>query len=178
MANILIVTEAYIKEHTIIPSNVDSKLITPAIKDCQNLYIHKILGSALFYEIASQISGNTVSVLNRTLINDYITPCLMAYVLYEVAPMINYQFTNKNIATKDSESSKPLTLDEIKFIMDRLLNKAEWYGERVINFLKENYEDYPLYKNPGTGCDTIKPANSNYTCGMYLGDDEDCNEYE
>lgn len=168
MSVVKFISEDKLKELSAIHGNTDNVMLQPIILECQVLYIEPIVGTGIYNELISQINLNTVSVLNARLLDDYIIPCLVAYIKYEAPVELNYKFTNKNVSKKSSENSEPNSLEETKFLMDRLKNKAEYYAERVTKYLCENTNSYPLFSNPGNGTDTVHPNESNYTCGMVL----------
>jgi hypothetical protein len=168
MARVLFISETTLKEQTVINENVDNKVVTPLIVECQDLYILPLIGTGIFEELKTQITAGTVTADNTNLLDNYIVPCLCAYIKYEAPIELNYKFTNKNVSKKNSENSQAISPEEINDLMNRFKNKAEVYGQRLTNFLKANTETYPLYLNPGTGCDIIKPASSAYSCGIYL----------
>ena len=49
MANVLFISEAYLKNNTLIDDNVDQRLLLPSIKVSQDMRLHPILGTP-FYE--------------------------------------------------------------------------------------------------------------------------------
>jgi hypothetical protein len=168
--SVLFIKETTLKESTIINENVDNKKITPVIIECQDVYIQPIIGSGLYKQLKDQITANNVTDLNKTLLNSYIIPCLKAYILSELTIVLNHNFTNKNVGTKSSDDSQPLTMKDINALSDRYKFKAEWYAERATDYLLQNQALYPLYLTPGTGIDTIYPNRSNYSTGMVLDD--------
>jgi hypothetical protein len=172
----LIISENYLKEYSIINNNADMKVITPTIQLVQDIYIHPILGSDLYDEIITQINSNTVTSLNQTLLDSYVIPCMLWYVLCECTPVFKYRYMNKGVMVKNSENSTPADLNEIQFLMDKWKNNAEVYAERITKYLRKNASSYPEYtSNPDY--DDIKPNKSNYETGIYLDDssDDDCN---
>lgn len=179
MARVLFLSVTTLKSLTILPDNIEEKLIEPVIRDCQDMYIHPILGTGLFNEIKTQITAGTTTDLNKTLLDDYVIPCLIEYIRMELVSSLTLKLTNKTAGKKSGDNLQPLGLEDIMFLMEQYKNKAEWRAQRVTLYLKENSTSYPLFDNPGTGCDVIKPNNSNYTCGMVLDDDytTDWNKY-
>lgn len=172
MARVLIVTEKYLKENSVVNDNADMKVITPIIFAVQDFKIHPLLGSDLFDEICGQIDSNTVTAANQMLLNNYVLPCLVMYTLCDISPAMKYRYMNKGVMVKNSENSSAADLQEIGFMMDFWKNKAEEYAERATKFLCKNSTTYPLYvANPDL--DDIKPNRTNYTSGLYLEDPED-----
>lgn len=174
MENILFISEETLKEMSSINENVDSKYLTNIIIDCQDIYIHPIIGSGIYNELKSQIKAGTITdagnARNKTLLDEYIIPALIAWVKYESPIELNYKLTNKNVSSKDSENSQPAADKTIEKLMDRFKDKAEWRSERITRYLMENRSLFPLFDNPGTGYDTIRPRKNNFTCGMFLED--------
>lgn len=169
-ANILFISESTLKDRSLLQDNVDPKLIRPTIKQAQDMYIEPILGSGLYQELQTQIEDANVSVLNAKLLNLYITDCICWYVASEMVMSLGFKMTNKNVLRKTSENSNDASLSELFDLMEYYKNKAQWYAQRITNYLCENITDYPLYNNPGTGSDIIHPNDSSYSTGMYLGD--------
>lgn len=169
-ANILFISEQTLKDRSLLQDNVDPKLIKPTIKMAQDMYIEPILGTGLYRELQEQIADDDLSVENKTLLDNYITDCLCWYVQAEMVMSLGFKFTNKNVLRKTSENSDVPSISELFDLEERTKNKAEWYAQRITNFLCEYNEDYPLYDNPGNGVDIIHPNSTSYTAGMYLGD--------
>jgi hypothetical protein len=169
-ANILFISEQTLKDRSLLQDNVDPKLIKPTIKQAQDMFIEPILGTGLYLELQTQINDDDVSVLNATLLNNYITDCLCWYVASEMVMSLGFKLTNKNVLKKTSENSDVPSISELFDVMEYYKNKAEWYAQRITNYLCENNTDYPLYDNPGNGVDTIHPNTTSYSNGFYLGD--------
>lgn len=166
---ILLISEQYLKEHTTITLNVDPKLLIPAIYDAQQLKIRPILGSSLFNEICNQVSASTLTSLNATLLNDYIQIATAKWTLHTVYPQLLYKIMNKSVVEKRSENSDSVDLKTLQWLMAHASNIAEQYSENLRLYLIQNTTSYPLYQNPGTGADVIRPSNKTWAQGMYLG---------
>lgn len=179
MANIIIfITEEDIKQTSLIDENVDVSLIRNTIREAQDLHIHEILGTGLYNELKTQIDAGTLTALNTTLLDSYVRWSLLYWSLYEGVDVLTYKFRNKSIMKMSSDNGQPISLDEVKRLMDSFKNKAEWYSERVTRYLCENQSSYPLYINPGTGSDTIHPKRNNYDSGWHLGRDNYNSSYK
>lgn len=173
MANILFISEQYVKDTSYIDENVDMKLLRSNILETQDIRILPILGSALYSELKTQVSAGTLTTLNRTLLDTYISPALKYWVLSDGAYFLQYKIMNKGIVTRNSENSQNIQVNELDRLTDFFKDRAEIYSQRVTNYLLENETSYPLYTNAGSGVDTIHPTFDNYTQNWYLGTDED-----
>ena len=169
MANVLFISESFVKDNTLLHENIDFKFIRPVIILCQDIHLQPKLGTTLYNELKPQIIGNSLTSLNTTLLNDYIQPMLLYWVQAEAPSAIRYKFLNKGLMQQGSENSQTASLDEINFISQKYKDKAEWYTERLVSYLLEYSTDYPAYTNPDDGLDVIQPDTRTYTTGMYLG---------
>jgi hypothetical protein len=73
------------------------------------------------------------------------------------------------VATRSSENANAASLNDLLKLEERFKDNAEWYSQRITNYLLQNIQSYPLYSNPGSGIDTIVPKKTMYSTGMYLG---------
>lgn len=171
-ANILFISETTLKDRSLLQDNVDPKLIRPTIKQSQDMYIEPILGTGLYRELQTQIELGTVTDLNKKLLDYYVTDCLSWYVASEMTLVLGFKMTNKNVLRKTSENASDSSISELFDLMSNFKSKAEWYAQRISDYLCENIVDYPLYNNPGSGSDIIHPNDSSYSTSMFLGNTE------
>jgi hypothetical protein len=171
--NILFLDENTVKSRSNLNENVDPKLITPAIKYCQDIYIEPVLGTELFRKIQGDVSGQTLAGEYKTLVDEYLTDVLLYYVLSEMPIMLGYKFFNKNVLKKQSENSVDATGDELDKLAKWYRNKAEYYEKRMIAYLVEEDgnqpKKFPEYDTDNTRCDFIKPKKRPYSSSIYLG---------
>jgi hypothetical protein len=169
------VSVSYLKDNTPLNENIDDKLLKSAIKESQEIYIRDIIGSGIYDELQTQAFNGTLTQLNTTLLDSYIAPCLKYYTLVESMLPLTFKFMNKSVASRNSENATPISTSELTLIEQRYRDKAEYYAERVRDYLKENPNSYPKFLNPGTGFDVIRPKNTAVLGGFYLpGTNDDC----
>lgn len=172
-SNTLILSAAVLKERQGIHDNVDEKLIYPDIKAAQDTWLPRLLGTALYDKILTDIAGNNLAGVYKTLVDDYILDVLMNYVMSEIPIAISYQFWNKGITRKTSDNTETPSAQEILMIKDKYLRRADMYADKLRRYLKQNYNSFPEYINPGNGVDTDFPERD-FNMPIYLGDDDDC----
>jgi hypothetical protein len=164
--------EQALKDNSVLNENVDMKLITPIITLVQDKYVIQTLGTGQYNEVKSAIIADTTLASNsriKTLVDDYIQPMMIWWILYELQPVLNYKLTNKSIAQKSSDNSQPAGRTDMLGLMDRHKDNAQYYTQRLINYLIANPTLFPLYFNPGNTVDTVVPRRRPYTKGLYLG---------
>ena len=70
-----------LKKLGLIHSNTDTKLLAVAIKRTQDMSIQPALGTPLYKALLLRVQNNNWTDPNYvTLMNDYVIPCLVAYV--------------------------------------------------------------------------------------------------
>jgi len=170
MAFTQFISEAYLKDNTVIDTNVDMRLLNPTLRLVQEKFILPILGTALYNKLCSDISGSSLSGNYKTLMDDYILPCMMWYVLYEAPIPISYRITNKDIVRKNSDNSQAVSINELQYNMDRARDNAEYYAAKIYKYLNANLSSFTQYTSPGTSSDTVNPTSRTFTSTMFLGD--------
>lgn len=177
MARVLFITENFVKENSPVNGNVDDKYIRSTIDICQRMYILPILGTALYDEITTEISANSVSADNVTLLEDYIQDALLYYTLSEAISLMVYKMENKSIVKKNSDNSTPIDSYEVAALRDSFRDKAEFFANRATKYLLENATSskYATFLDAGSGVDTIHPNKNNYKSGWVLDDEVNIN---
>jgi hypothetical protein len=166
MAYVLFVSEQRLKETTAITSNVDVEFLLPYLKIAQRKYIEVALGTDLYEKLQSDITGGTLGGAYQTLVNDYISDALSHFAFYEALPFMHYKIMNKAVVLKNSDNSSPVTREELQDLRNDILDTAEWYRKRLIDYICNNESSFPEY-NTNTGAD-ISPDKTAYTSAMNL----------
>jgi hypothetical protein len=172
--NTLFISVQSIKDRTGLHANVDEKLVLPEIKTAQDMYIMPALGSTLYNKLQSAINGSTLNANETLLLNDYVTDCLIYYVMSELPMGLSYQFYNKGLIRKSGDNSENPSMQDMIDVANRYRTRAEFYKQRLIKYLRQNNTLYPEYLNFTSGIDTIIPDLEGYTTSLYLDDNYDC----
>lgn len=167
----LILTPKFIKDTTSVHSNVDDNLLVPIIQDCQRLFVERILGSALYDEILTQVKAKTLTDLNKTLINDHLALAMQRYITAKYLRQGSYKITNKGTVNMNGDNASLTSKGELIEQAQDFMNRAEEYAQRTTLFLMENEDDYPLYCDNNDAIDDIQARGNNYFTGFYLGPD-------
>jgi len=173
---VYLISTTYLKDNSPINENVDDKLLKSAIKESQEIYIRDIIGSGLYNELQTQAFAGTLSANNTNLLDTYIAPCLKYYTLTESMLPMTFKMLNKSVASRNSENATPVTIDEMTMIERRYRDKAEYYANRLRDYLLANTNIFPLFLNSGSTSDTIFPQDVQVFGGIYLPNNNDCDE--
>ena len=175
--NTLLISVQDIKDRTGLHANGDEKLIYPDIKYCQDCFILPILGTALMTKLQTDISSSGQPSGNYlTLWSNYIKDALTYYVLSEVPTSISFQLYNKGVVRKTSENTTNPDMQDIIDVANKYKARAEYYGQRLADYLLQNHTLFTEYDSPGNGVDTIHPEGTAFKTSFYLGPDCNCSD--
>ena len=146
---VLFISEEKLKQSTAIQGNVDVEYLLPYIQVAQDKYLSPKLGGKLYDFISDLISGGTIGDVGneryKLLVDEYISEMLVHYAFFECIPFLRYKIQNGNIYAKTSETGQALSRTEAQDLREEVRNTAEFYTDRLIEFLCCKGSDYPLY---------------------------------
>jgi hypothetical protein len=170
MSYVLLISEQKLKDSTAINLNVDVNILLPYVLQAQTLYIEPKLGTQLYEHIKGLIQAGTIgdagNVAYKTLLDDYISFVLVNYSFYHAIPYLRFKIENGNIYSKTSETGTALTTEESQSLREEISNTAQYYTERLIEYIRNNTSDYPEYST-NSGAD-VNPDKNAYYNGMNL----------
>jgi len=166
MAYVLFISENKIKDSTAIGGNVDMEFMLPYIKISQKKYIETKLGTDLYEKLQADITASTLTGAYKTLVDDYIGDSLVHWGFYECLPFLRFKVSNGNIYSKTSETGTALSTDEAQHLREEIRNTAEFYVQRLIDYITNNTSSFPEYST-SSGAD-ISPNSDAYYSGINL----------
>tara|TARA_R100001163_G_C5059302_1_gene195983 strand:+ start:1330 stop:1905 length:576 start_codon:yes stop_codon:yes gene_type:complete len=170
MSYVLFISEQKLKESTAINLNVDTNILLPYVRQAQKLYVETKLGTQLNQKLKDLITAGTIdNVANaayKTLLDDYIGDMLPNWAFYHAIPFLRFKIENGNIYSKTSETGNSLTTEESQHLREEVRNTAEYYTERMIEYICNNSGSFPEYST-NSGAD-VSPDKNAYYAGMNL----------
>tara|TARA_R110002020_G_scaffold9069_6_gene36290 strand:- start:745 stop:1320 length:576 start_codon:yes stop_codon:yes gene_type:complete len=171
MANyILFISEEKLKDSTAIVQSVSIDILLPYVRQAQKLFVEPKLGTKLTDKLKELIRlgtiGNVGNEAYKTLLDDYIGDMLPQWSLYTCVPYLRFKIENGNIYSKTSENGTALTTAEAQHLREECRNAAEYYTERMIDYVTNNTASFPEYST-NTGSD-VDPDRNAYYNGMNL----------
>lgn len=167
MPTALLISEQRVKQLTNLDSNVRVEEITPFVIQAGDIYLQPRIGTLLYTRLKEGVIANDLNGDETLLLNDYIGPMLAQYSVYLILPGLKYKLVDKGVLSGTSEETAPTTLDELTFIRNSFMTTAEFYEQRLFEFLCENSSLYPQYQNPGT--DGMSPSpDTPYFSGLVI----------
>ena len=166
MAYVLFISEAKLKDSTAINLNVDVNLLLPYVRQAQKLYVETKLGTDLTDKLKAEITAGTLAGAYKTLVDDYIGDMLPNWAFYHAIPFLRFKIENGNIYSKTSETGTALSTEEAQHLREEVRNTAEYYTERMIDYVCNNTASFPEYST-NSGSD-VNPDKNAYYNGMNL----------
>jgi hypothetical protein len=166
MAYVLFISEEKLKDSTAINLNVDTDLLLPYVRQAQKLYVEPKLGTDLVEKLKSEIQAGTLAGAYKTLVDDYIGDMLPNWAFYHAIPFLRFKIENGNIYSKTSETGTALSTEEAQHLREEIRNTAEYYTERMIEYVTNNLTSLPEYST-SSGSDVKADRNAYYN-GMNL----------
>ena len=163
--NLLISAET-LKLTTTISNNVDDNLIHPVIMVAQDQYIQPILGTDLFTYLTDNVTTGFITGDYNVLLNDYIQKCLCFWSLATLYPVLKYRAVNHSVVSMNNEQGTTATYDELKPLISSAEDTAQFYTERLIDYLRKNSSSFSQYS---TNTDNQLGATTrNYYSGLNM----------
>ena len=170
MSYVLFISESKLKDSTALNLNVDVNLLLPYVRQAQKLYVETKLGTDLNNKLKDLIVAGTVNLpanaAYKTLLDDYVGDMLPNWAFYHAVPFLRFKIENGNIYSKTSETGTALSTEESQHLREEVRNTAEYYTERMIDYICNNNSLFPEY-NTNTGSD-VNPDQNAYYNGMNL----------
>lgn len=174
----LLIDDEYIKQYTPLGRSMDPKEIYPFISEAQNMYIQDLLGTPLYDDIMEKTyhspTGASYSSIEWQLV-DLCSKSLAYWSVYLALPHISIKMRNGGLNKPLPESTQTADLSELRYLREEIKNLAEFWSQRVVNFLCENNTSFPLY---GSASDDMYPSTGQYDSDIYLDDFGDYTERE
>ena len=146
MAEALLVSRKDVVKFTAMSGNVDTDKFVQYIKIAQDKHIENYIGSDLINKIQADIIADSLTGDYLTLVNTWIKPCLLHWTMVEYLPFSNYTIANKGVFKHTSENSESVTKEEIDFLLEKERNTAQYYTNRLIDYLSFNASSkFPEY---------------------------------
>ena len=163
----LYISSTRLKKDSAIGGSVDDNLIMPYILLAQDMHILPILGTDLDAKLKSEIQAGTLAGVYKTLVETYLQPALVQYSFVSLLPYLRLRFVNNAVVVMGAtDQSSSATYDDLKPVMDTATDAAEFYRQRMIDYLRNNTSSFPEYSS-NTGAD-LDPTTSNFFAGIQL----------
>lgn len=153
---IYFVTETRLKDLTPITDNVDSTDVMPWVKVAAETWIRKILGLNYYNYLLAAYNAQTLTADEVALV-EYIQPAIAWRASVDIVYSLSRQLKNKGLQSQGGENSESVDLNEVQFGMAHYEQKATYYEEVLIQYLKENKDLYAGFIDSANKSSIIPP---------------------
>lgn len=150
--------EEYLKEYSLLPTNFNTKEVWNFIPLTEQLHIVPVIGQALYEELLDQVEKNEVTPANASLLLE-IYPFEGLALMEVCMPYLAMHITEVGITKGKSENSDSADVNDINYLTNYVRSQMEPLKSKLISFLKNNKDLYPLYKDIDCTCKPTKTWN-------------------
>lgn len=143
--------EEYLKEYSLLPTNFNTKEIWNFVPLTEQLHIVPVIGQALYEELLDQVEKNEVTPANASLLLE-IYPFEGLALMEVCMPYLAMHITEIGITLGKSENSESASIDHINYLTNYVRSQMEPLKTRLVAFLNEHSDLYPLYNKPTNVC--------------------------
>jgi uncharacterized protein YbdZ (MbtH family) len=164
----LFISEQTLKDRTGMSAAINGMNMFPLIKVAQDTFLMPALGSTLYKRLLKGVEDNDLNAAETTLINDYVTDCLIWATMAKLVVPMGFQLFSKGFLQKTADNSVNPSFSDMNRIEQHYQDMAEDYRQKIVNYLKQNYSLFAEYAEPGNGWDVVRPISQAYECPIYL----------
>lgn len=151
----LFITINDLKRKSIIDGNVDADKLIQFIEVAQDTHIQNYLGGLLYKKLQTLILNGTISDSGnadyKLLLDDYVKPMLTWFTQSSYLPFAMYQISNGGVFKHRSENSETISLEEMRMMLAKVTETAEFYTRRFVDYMDYNSTLYPEYISSTNG---------------------------
>lgn len=172
MAKALFVTANEVKRRSNIKGNVDDDKIVQFIEKSQELHVQNYMGTNLYEKVQGLLEADTIDDAGnsayKTLWTEYIKPMACWFAIGDYLPWAMFEIDNSGINKKFSQSSDPITLEELDRLNNEADNAAQFYTQRFIDYVCANLDSFPEYSTTSNNSDMHPDGDVSYGGGWVL----------
>ena len=168
----LLISEIKLKNFTNINKNVDMDVLKAEVQIAQDIDLQTILGTLFYDHLLSQVSstGNTFSVEEKKLVDDYIQPFLIQQAYFQAMPNLQFRTMNRGIVQGQMENATSVDIETFKYLRNVQKSRADFYMTRLQDYLLigKGSNVFPQYNTQSTRDGMIPDRAQKYNPGIYL----------
>lgn len=168
MATALLISVNTIKQLTPIKGAVDSDYLIEHIKIAQDTGLRDIIGDDLLDKISADINAGTLENPYLSLVQNQIKYYLAYATASDYILIAGYSVDNGGVSRYSPSNGSEMSTDEISILASNLSHKSNFYGKRLITFLKDNQTLFTEY-TPSTTTSTFNgwQLDDSYGCDTF-----------
>lgn len=146
MRNVLLTSPDFVRLNSNISDNVNSKVLTTAIREVQEDELQEILGTLLLEKLQDLVENNEIDLPANKTYKDALDKAQMFItykVIAEVIMMVNYKIDNAGLIQTRDENMDYAGMDDTLTMKNHYDTKADHYAYLLQNLLMEHINEIP-----------------------------------
>jgi hypothetical protein len=169
MKTTLFVSRNDIIKRSNLGGGIDPDRLVPSIYVAQQKYVLPTLGTVLYNKLQSDIESGSIANQYKTLLEDYVTDTLVQYTVVEYLPFSIYHIGQAGVLAYQNENMIKPDKRDVDFLLQKSLQSAQYFNERLTDYLIANNPDFPEYWQVTGKSDMIYPdKQGKYNVGWRL----------
>ena len=145
MTTTLFLSENKLKNFSDLNNALDADLLKNAIREAQDIHIQRMLGYELYQSLITKVNTSAVTGDYLTLMG-FVQDALLYWTYYEALEAIYLRPRNNGLLVPqggaEANAADMALYDKKRTSVE---NKAEWYSERLVNYLLDNEGKFPEF---------------------------------
>ena len=166
-SQVIYIDATYIKAYSHLDGSVDEKDLLPSIIQAQDSQIQPILGTDLYNKLKTDITAGTITGVYETLLQDYVQMATLKWTLVNFYPYLQGKILNGTIGSRNVDNITALSQAEVLRLVDIERSNAQFYTERLIEYLTNNTSSFPEY-NSNSGADMYPDTQTYAEAGLTI----------
>ena len=170
MSKCYLISVKTLKENSVINNNVDEMYVLPSIEFAQDLGLQPLIGTKLYNKLMDLVEDGSITGATdyKYLLDEYITPYLINKATADIIIPLSYKMRNQGVVQQTSEYTYSPSLKDTQYVIQNYENKANFYGNRLSDYLKANRKKFPEYCSVDSSAGMPSDSGA-YKTGIYLG---------
>lgn len=136
---------ATLKHYSYIDADVNDETLNVTLKRVQDIYLEPTLGTPLYKRMLQGVEDDDFTALEEKLMT-YILDFVYVGCELKASNHNNWKIRNKSVGSASDEHVRANDISQYNNYVDELRKDLSVYKNRLIGYLIDNKEDYPLYK--------------------------------
>lgn len=169
MMEVLLTSEAFIKDVTSISDNIAGKYILPSIREAQHTGLRSILGTALYEKLIELVADDSIdgNPEYKELLDS--AQYYLAYkTVADLTWRVSFKVANMGVVRTTDERVDGVSIADVEKNATFYQSKADSYAADLQRYLLEHRDDYPELTD--NKCYELRAnLRSSASCGVWLG---------
>lgn len=155
----MLINKTYLAKYSPLPVNYDLTDVMIYVPVATEIWIRPLIGDELTDELDEQVTNNTLSEENATLLTEGLLWQYLAFATcYEALPICWSHFSEVGVTKGKSENSDSISLKDLTYIQEHLRKQVEFLKDSVKKWLCEHSESFPSMDCCACGCQCCENA--------------------